>query len=397
MLRLCLLLSFGLVAAGGCSWLPTKQKTRYVTPKLSTSMTCSELVDHLNRQCHGLHAWRCMDTTLYVRMPNGIPARLSGHLACEAPSRFRLTASSLVANTDIGANAERCWFYSRPGAGQLLTWQHQDAELLQNVDLGVPRMEPAWLMEVLGVMPLNAADFAISTGPAGGQELWLTAVSDNPDGSSVRRVIKVDTVSGLIREHAIYDQDRTLLVRASVSGHKSVGGHLLPREVALDFPQMQTQLTLRFGPVETNCRLPENLWMMPVNREVEVVDLGNHIRAELRRRGQAVPQSRPNEVAENEQPQIRLQGRITPQSGNVHLGDSNTLSLKQPDPYGFYELEQGGPATAELPREPEFPQNGGTGDFGAEWPAVAPFDDSPLASGHLELEPDWDLPPSRSF
>lgn len=390
MFRVRLILAVGLLAGGGCSWLPTRQQTRYVDPKLPMSLSCSELVNHLNRQCHGLHAWRCMETTVYVRLPNGIRQRLSGHLACEAPSRFRLTASNVLANADLGANAERCWFYSRPGDGQLLTWRHEDSDLLQQMNLGVPRIEPGWLMEVLGVMPLNAEEFTTATGPAGSQELWLTSVSDGAHGTTMRRVIKVDAVSGMVREHGIYDQDRNPVVRAAVTNHKSVGGHLLPRDVLIEFPRMDTELSLRFGTIETNCRLPENLWRLPEHQNVQVVDLGNHLRAELRQRGVQIPAADPFSAPEetefrtaDREPSARLKGRI------LHPAQSQPDS---PGPSGDQFADAISPGSGN---EWEAQRVGSQTANESAWPAVKPLPEDFYAAPETTAEPDWDLPAER--
>ncbi len=278
MIRKCIAHALALMLISGCNLLPQMQQTRHVNPVLPMSMTCIDLTDHLNRQISGLHQWRSIDTTVSVRLPGGMPHRLSGNIACQAPNFFRLSASSVIAHADLGANTERCWFYVQPGDGNLLTWKHEDAPLMQEFVKGVPRIDPDWLMEVLGVVPLDPEKFELSTGPAGAPELWLTSVTDDYRGNSLRRVIKVDTISGLIREHVIYDHERKPLVRATLKDHKSFQGHLLPQTVRLEFPEMDTELGLRFDKIETNCQLPGDLWAIPVRQNVQVVDVGEVLR-----------------------------------------------------------------------------------------------------------------------
>ena len=279
----CLTVLLVVTVVSGCNILGTQQKTRYIEPVLPSTMSCKDLVDHLNRQSHGLHAWQSTDSVLTARLPNGMPLRLSANIACAAPNQFRLRASNLVANVDLGANQDRCWFYVKPGEGKVLTWRHEDSELLQHLSVGVPRIDPDWLMVVLGVMPLDSQDFDVSPGPAGSKELWLTAVADDFDGRSLRRVIKVDTLTGRAREHVIYNHERSPLIRASLKDHKTVQGFLVPQTVKLEFPEMDTDLTLKFGKIEPNCSLSAGLWCVPNHRNVEVVDLGNAVRAQLRR------------------------------------------------------------------------------------------------------------------
>lgn len=357
MVNKCRIQAICLLLLMGCNLMPSQQQqTRYVDPVLSMSLTCEQLTEHLNRHCRGLQAWKCIDTTVTVRMPNGIPHKLSGNIACQAPRNFRLSASSVVAHADLGSNAERCWIYIQPGDGQVLTWRHEDAALLQYVAVGVPQIDPDWLMAVLGVVPLDPADFEVSSGPAGARELWLTAVTDDYEGRPLRRVIKVDTVTGLPREHVIYNSEREPLIRATLKEHTSCQGYLLPRTVNLEFPELDTELTLRFNKIETNCQLPTALWTVPEKRNVRVTDLGDLVRA----RGPQTPSSLPRHMLQHAAP------AATPtDSGH------STFSSVQPVSEHF---------DSQAP--PEFDQ---------EAPA-----DHRLTQHDPQAVPNWDTPPTGS-
>jgi hypothetical protein len=270
--------AIAVLCISGCTGLGRPQETRYIEPVLPMSLSATELVDHLNRQHPGLHCWRCTDLTATANMPGTPRMRMSGQLACEAPNHFRLKAKNTFAQTDLGANSDRCWFYAQPGEQGILTWKHDDSDLLQHFQVGVPRIDPEWLMNVLCVVPLQGEDYEISPGPAGSKDLWLTAIEEGVDGRSLRRVIKVDSVSGRIREHAIYDSERTPLVRAVISEHRSVSKHLLPTKVRIEFPAMDASLVLSFGRIEANCTLPDTLWSLPHDRNVAVTDLGDVVR-----------------------------------------------------------------------------------------------------------------------
>ena len=239
-------------------------------------MTSVELVDFLNRQNRDLNGWRSTSTKMEVKFPNIPRQRLSGAIACQAPNYFRLTASNLIATADLGSNNQRCWVYSKPGEGAVMTWRHEDTPLLQQVPTGVPYIDPNWLMLVLGVSPLDANEYDIR--PAEGGQLWLTAVEDTASGRPIRRVIKVDRVRRVIREHAIYDSEANLLVSAILGNHRWSGDKLIPNSVTLSFPRMKSEIRLAFNDVETNPHLPDSLWHLP-NHDLEVVDLGEVIRS----------------------------------------------------------------------------------------------------------------------
>ena len=162
----CILL-ISVCSSVGCQFPWTKAEPRSTQPPaLSMNITSDELVQHLNSKTQGLEGWRCTSTRMQVRLPNGMSQRLKGAIACQAPNYFRLTASNVIATADLGSNNHRCWVYVKPGESAVMTWKHEDTALLQQIPSGVPYIDPNWLMLVLGVTPLDPADYEISS-PAG--------------------------------------------------------------------------------------------------------------------------------------------------------------------------------------------------------------------------------------
>jgi len=292
----------------GCQWSSIfgRKEPVHVDPALPMTMSRDELVEYINGQILGLESWRCTHTKMKVRTP-GIPQqKLSGSIACQAPRHFHLRASNVVAHADLGSNAERCWLYVQPGEPAVATWKHEDTALLQHIPSGVPYIDPNWLMMVVGVKPLNAEDYVLSENPPL-RELWLNASERSPEGRDLRRVIKVDTVRGVVHEHTVYDDQSNVLVRARLSEHKPFQGHVLPTSVKLEFPQMESEIALTFGDIETNPRLPEALWIPPRGKSLEVRDLGEELREELRRQGFVLPDPAPESQPFSHSPSIRLQ------------------------------------------------------------------------------------------
>ena len=271
-----------LLAATGCKLNPRRQEAKIVDPVLPTSITRDELVDYLNAKTEGLQSWRCTRTQVHVKASElPIPQKLSGTLACSAPGQFRLVCDNMVGHADFGSNQDICWAYVKPGESIVMTWKHEDSHLLQHLPGGMPRLEPDWLMSILGIQPLDAEHYELQNAPLGSREVWLAAVEDAADGTSLRRVIKVDTVQGVARLHALYDSDGQPLLMAHLSNHKRCGPHSLPHTVRIEFPATETQLTLNFTNIETGCEIADTLWQPPTGRSVEVVDLGNVVRNQL--------------------------------------------------------------------------------------------------------------------
>ncbi|MEZ6122145.1 MAG: hypothetical protein R3C49_03085 [Planctomycetaceae bacterium] len=268
------------IAFSGCQNPSRQHQVHRSDPALPMTLSRDELVELLNRQNTGLDGWKCMSTRLTAKMP-GLPTQhLNGYIACQTPQYFRLTADNLIAKADLGSNVSRCWVYVKPGENAVMTWKHEDTALVQQMTTGIPYIDPNWLMLVLGIRPLDANDYELSRSADGKPELWLTAVEQSPTGRPLRRVIKVDTYGGVVREHAIYDSEGRPLVQALLSKHKSHDGHLIPTIVRLTFPQMDTELALSFTGIETNPNLPDSLWHLP-ETNVTVVDLGEMARHQM--------------------------------------------------------------------------------------------------------------------
>jgi hypothetical protein len=284
------------LTATGCQLGGRRQEVRIVDPVLPESIGRIELVEYLNGKTAGLQSWRCMNTQVHVRSPDlMIAQKLKGTLACSAPGQFRLVCDNTVGHADFGSNENICWAYVKPGKSVVMTWKHEDSALLQHLPGGLPRLEPEWLMTVLGVEPLDADRYDLQHAPMGSKEVWLVAIEDAPDGSSLRRVIKVDTVQGVIRRHALYDSDAQPLLIADLSDYKSCGKHELPHTVRIDFPKTETQLTLKFSGIETGYQMAEALWQPP--RNVEVMDLGDYVRLQMQHDPQFAPRGRSDSAA----------------------------------------------------------------------------------------------------
>lgn len=271
-----------LLAMTGCQLSGRKQEVVSVKPVLPETIGREELVEFLNGKTDGLKSWRCTNTQVHVKSRDlPFPQKLKGTLACSAPGQFRLVCDNTMGHADFGSNEQICWAYVKPGESIVMTWKHEDSALLQYLPGGLPRLEPEWLMTVLGIEPLHAERYELQNAPLGSKEVWLVAVEDAPDGSSLRRVIKVDTVRGVVRRHALYDSDAKPLLIADLSDYKACKGHELPHTVHIEFPANETELTLKFHDIQTQCSIPDTLWHPPHGRNIEVVDLGDTMRRRI--------------------------------------------------------------------------------------------------------------------
>ncbi|MCA9062498.1 MAG: hypothetical protein KDA96_05550 [Planctomycetaceae bacterium] len=349
------MLALALCSLAGCHLLPSGKQPRIQDPAWPMSLTAPELVELINQQNRGLTSWRCLETDVVVRMKGVLPQYLDGPVYCKAPNYFRLKAGNLLAAADLGSNSERCWVYTAPIDSTVYTWRHEDAGLIQRAAPEIPRLDPQWMMAILGVTELDPSEFSISRSSHDERSLVLTSTVSPGNGPPMRRIIAADTMRGVVTEHSLYGSDGRLLVRAALSDHQSRNGTLLPRTVTISYPATSTEICLKFRRIEPHCDVADDYWNYP--QGVEVVDLGRVIR------GGVVDTARPDHFSAGTSPRVLD---------------------------GYPSASQSADRSA-VPRLRE-------GSFFGDEPI---FDDVPSDSvrpiSHQTGEPDWDIPDAPEF
>ncbi len=262
-------------------------------PVLSTDISPSELIQHVNQQREGLQNWRSQHTILTVSGP-GIPVRqkLSGHFICSAPHSFRLSAGNMLASVDFGANTDHCWAWAQPGAPAILTWPHEDAYLLHELPGELPWLEAEWLAAVAGITPIDATEFTVQSSPQKPLERSLTRTRQSGAGA-VKDALIINLMTGNCEEALAYDHEGRLMVRARLLKHQFVNGRTLPQEIAVHAVQAGFQLNLRFDHVLTNVTVEEKIWNPPAGENLQVVDLSDLVRSQQSEPQVSLPGSEP--------------------------------------------------------------------------------------------------------
>ena len=272
---LCMLLA--ITSLSGCKtfcqqfpWCPVCPPACQLPPNPSLS----QVVDHLNRNV--VASWR----STYVRIrARGVPVQLSAVIAVESPRNVRLIAKSPVGNeVDLGSNSQRFWVWvkrNKPKA--IVTVAHEQLDRARQRGLQVP-FQPDWLMEALGVIPIDASNVTMQRSPSAMRRLQLIAKGLSTDNRPVRKVIVVDTCYGRVLEQSLYDESSGKLIAQAVFGdHRSdpVTGVVLPHRIDLSWPQAGMALTMHLGRIEVNPgRMPEQTWKLPTIRDYPILDLG---------------------------------------------------------------------------------------------------------------------------
>ena len=285
----CLVVGFLILA--GCSFERFKFREDCV---LESDLTKEQLVEHLNRNIlgtestPGLAAWRTTDAKIWV---TGIPVvSLPASLAVEAPRNLRIIVSNPLGGqeVDLGANHERFWLWTKDQT-QMLTFSHDDADIaLQQLKMPI-QIQPGWLVEVFGVIPINGDDYTLEHPEIDEPVLDLVSVRTSPTGKHVERVIRVNTCTGYVQEHILRDRDGEIIASARLDKYKKMpNGTALPHAVKISWPAENTEMKISLGHPEANppgFATAQTLWTMPKIPGVQVVDIGQIARRRAGKRG----------------------------------------------------------------------------------------------------------------
>lgn len=245
--------------------------------ELASDLPHTDLVAYLNRNIDQINAWRCMNVSIKPHGWMGLAPTLSASIAVERPRNFRLIATIPTGNVaDLGSNDERFWFWMRDDKEpMLLTARHERLAVAQR-QLAMP-FEPDWLIEALGVIPIDENEIEFEKHPTDPKRVFFRRKRQAPDGSRVELVSTVDTCSGVIVDHSLTDRTGRIIALANMSEHMRDGktGPVLPHQVELAWPQAKMGLRLVMGAIEMN---PEALsakqFEMPEIADCPVHDIG---------------------------------------------------------------------------------------------------------------------------
>ncbi len=249
--------------------------------EIAKNLPLPDLVAHLNRNIEQIHAWRCQSVGIKMQGNSVLFPAVNATLAVEAPRNFRLQASMPIGGNDLadlGSNDERFWFWMRPedeAENAILTARH---DCLAEAQRSLPMpFEPEWLIEALGVIPLEESEIDFEKSPNNPQHVFFRRKRTTPDGSSVELVSTVDTCHGVIVDHSLSDQAGNMLALARLREHERNGksGPVLPHIVELNWPQANMGIKLTMGAIEVNpATLSRKQFAMPEIANCPVHDIG---------------------------------------------------------------------------------------------------------------------------
>lgn len=265
----------------GCAWSrfsmrpdPTAFNPR-MPCKLPENPTVEDVTFVVNQNVDRLESWRASKVKLRA---NHMPMALEADLAVQRDRHLRMVVRHALGGgdqLDLGCNQEIFWFWARQAkpAGVMYA-SHDEIDIVRD-NLQIP-FEPDWLLEALGVTPINPAGLTLEP-IAGTRAARLVSHHQLPNGRSIRKTITVDTCHGRVLEQSLWDSSgRVRLAHAEFSNHRidPESGVVMPHHIQLEWQQADLALSLDLGDVEVNpASMPERMWEMPHPQGYPEIDL----------------------------------------------------------------------------------------------------------------------------
>lgn len=252
------------LGATGCHWASRFGSTRDpFGPKSACAMppesTKEEIVAYLNKNVlaeegqPGLRGWKTESAK--IRM-HGLSADASLQVA--APRNLRLKVLQPLSNSamlDVGSNSEQFWVWSKDAPERVvLTCRHDDiTETAAHLQMPLP-VQPEWLMEVLGVVPLDPNEFRMERETKGSPFVKLVSDCHGPTGEPMQRIIQVNACHGLVTLHELRNAEGKVIASASFTGHyhDPETRLVLVKQIRLELPQEKILLTLMLDRIQVN-------------------------------------------------------------------------------------------------------------------------------------------------
>lgn len=245
---------------------------------LRPDSTVDEVVAHLNSNSSRIQAWQADRVKVSAR---GAPFSGAATIKVERPKNLRVRVAGGL-NTpmvDIGSNSEEYWFWNRESEEKLVFVAYHDEETIEQRQQRFPvPFEPEWVMEALGVSPIDPAEVRLEPGAQGSNTLLLVSERTSPRGRPMQKITEVDLRQGCVRQHVLRDEHGQLVARAVLSGYVPDRNTraMLPTRIDFEWPQANLNMTMQLGQIEVNPqRIPKSTWTVPQIDGYEVRHL-NH-------------------------------------------------------------------------------------------------------------------------
>lgn len=274
---LAIFLAVTMLATSGCSW------TSWLRPgsdeqlgrALEPDATLDEITGHLNTERGRLIGWKSNDVRISASGKGVLAPKLDANLSVESPRNLRLVATSIRGKeVDFGSNSDRFWFWTKAERPDIiLTGTHDGLAQQEVIELPFP---PSWLMEALGVVPLDTSRAQLLRETSDSDTVQLVS-NQLLEGRPVQRVMTVNLVSGQVVQHALFDQQSQLIASARMSDFRRPAGDdasiRLPHKIELNWARTGMTLTMKMKEIDANPQFNTRTWQVLQDPNCRIVDL----------------------------------------------------------------------------------------------------------------------------
>jgi hypothetical protein len=258
--------TLALLSMAGCT-IPGAFTQHDFGRPLPANASVEEVVRRVNKNIERLQAWRSNSVRI---SGESLPVHLAGQISVERPRNFRLTAGILGMDeeADFGSNTDWFWFWVKRASANgkpSYVYQARHEDMSSSQMLSQIPFQPDWLMEALGVVPIDAQHMTLHAEPSG-QIVNLISEVLSPSGQMVKKMIRVDLRRGVVLSHSLHDSNGNLIARARLDKHApdKATGIIMPHLIALEWPEAHLQINLDITQIDVNpTTIPARNWEVP--------------------------------------------------------------------------------------------------------------------------------------
>lgn len=230
------LLACSAAAAPGCRWNEWFARQTAEPPPIVFSALPSrdEALAAINANSQRVQSLQAQGATVSVPGLPAIGAEVS--LARPQNLRFRAGTNLLGPELDLGSNDELFWFWAArtPGSSVYFARHDQFAASRARQMLAV---EPAWLIEALGVPEIDPASVIEGPITAGDNRVQVRTTVPSAGGDYTRLLVFHSRTAHILEQH-LYDARGELIASSRTSNHEHypLDGVSLPRRIEVQVP-----------------------------------------------------------------------------------------------------------------------------------------------------------------
>lgn len=200
---------------------------------------------------------------------------LRADLAFERPRNFRMRATLLGPELDVGSNADLFWMWFKHNPQPGVFFARHDRYATSPMRQVLP-LDPALVVDAFGLVQLDPLAPYDAPRSLGDHKMELRTRVPSPDGD-MTRVLVVHDAYGWILEQRLYDVRGQLIATATASKHRHYpeSGVSLPHHLEFNLPTAKLNLSVsvrefRINQLDGN---PAQLWTLPKMDGYPLVDI----------------------------------------------------------------------------------------------------------------------------